>query len=377
MINSKIDMNEIEVGAFDFHTRALEEDEKKYYGIFLSHSSKDNDDFLYPLRDEMRARGLHPLCDRDFLSGGENYQVKIESMLNCYAAVIIITKNSIDADWVNYEMGILAGRGIPIYLWDPKGILSLENTKYREYINLHFEGFMPAYRKMDELIATLGNTSAYAEMFCEENAFLDSKAFTKRMNERVDTVIATIESDIFDEYYADFAECKIGTLVPNFGMFYEEHGDGEHCFVKSGAEIPDGICPVSGKHCALHPTRILGEENKECVLLNHVLYNGVLVRKGERDRRGTIAKVGSLVFNIPVHRYYGTEFKFILDVPDNRSYDVLMNLLTQAGMNPSGPACSVGGRIYLSLPARKRQGLFRLVHQFENNFLCPHAARKK
>ncbi len=377
MINSKIDINEIEVGTFDFHTRALEEDEKKYYGIFISHSSRDNDEFLYPLRNAMRDKGLHPLCDRDFLSGGENYQIKIESMLNCYAAVIIITENSIGSDWVNYEMGILAGRGIPIYLWDPNGILTVENEKFREYVNLHFERFMPAYYSKDELIATLGNTSAYAEMFCEENAFLDSKAFTKRMNERVDTVIATIESDIFDEYYAYFAECKIGTLVPNFGMFYEGHGDGEHCFAKSGAEIPDGICPVSKTHCALHTTRILGEENKECVLLNHVLYNGTLIRKGECDRRGTTTKVGSIVFNMPVHRYYGTEFKFILDVPDNRSYDVLMNLLEQAGMNPSGPACSVGGRIYLSLPSRKRQGLFRLVHQFENNFLCPHAARKK
>ena len=138
MIKSKIDINEIEIGTFDFHTRALEEDEKKYYGIFISHSSLDNDDFLYPLRDEMRARGLHPLCDRDFLSGGENYQVKIESVLNCYAAVIIITENSIGSNWVNYEMGILAGRGIPIYLWDPNSILTLENPKYREYINLHF-----------------------------------------------------------------------------------------------------------------------------------------------------------------------------------------------------------------------------------------------
>jgi len=377
IIKSKIDLTEKESGAFDFHTRALEENEKKYYGIFISHSSKDNDKYLYPLRDAMLKAELYPLCDRDFLSGGENYQMKIESMLNCYAAVIIITENSIKSNWVNYEMGILAGRGIPVYLWDPKNILSPKNKKYRDFINLHFEKCLPAHNDMESLIETLEKTSAYTEMFCEENAFLNSETFTQRMNERVETVIATLESDIFDEYYADFAECKIGTLVPNFGMFYDGHGDGEHCFVKMGADIENGVCPVSGKHCALHPTRKLGEENKECVLLNHVLYNGKLIRRGECDRRGVAAKVGSVVFNMPLHRYYGTEFKFIIDVPDNRSYDVLMNILTKAGMNPSGPACMVGGRIYLSLPSRKSQGLFRLVHQFENNFLCPHAARKK
>ncbi len=373
----KIDLNEKESGTFDFHTRALEENEKKFYGIFISHSNKDNDNYLFPLRNEMLKRELYPLCDRDFLSGGENYQTKIESMLNCYAAVIIITENSINSNWVNYEMGILAGREIPIYIWDPKGLLTKSNEKFRDYVNLHFEKYLPAHTSIEELINTLERTSAYTEMFCEENAFLNIDAFTQRMNERVDTVIATLESDIFDEYYADFAECKIGTLVPNFGMFYDGHGDGERCFVKMGASIQNGVCPVSSKHCALHPTRILGEENKECVLLNHVLYNARLIRRGECDRRGVAARVGSIVFNMPLHRYYGTEFKFIIDVPDNRTYDILMGILEKAGMNPSGPASMVGGRIYLSLPSRKSQGLFRLVHQFENNFLCPYAARKK
>ena len=90
MIKSKIDINEIESGAFDFHTRALEENEKKYYGIFISHSSCDNENYLYPLRDEMRKRGLHPLCDRDFLSGGENYQIKIAFQKEKYFQILFL-----------------------------------------------------------------------------------------------------------------------------------------------------------------------------------------------------------------------------------------------------------------------------------------------
>jgi hypothetical protein len=121
---------------------------------------------------------------------------------------------------------------------------------------------------------------------------------------------------------------------------------------------------------------VLDEENKECVLLNHTLYNGKLLRCGELDRRGIPMPKTSLVFHLPLHRYYGTEFKFIIDVPDNRHYDTIMSLLESAGMNPSGPASMVGGRIYISLPSRKPQGLFRLVHEFKNNYLCPHAGRR-
>ncbi|MBO5879426.1 MAG: toll/interleukin-1 receptor domain-containing protein [Clostridia bacterium] len=377
LTNFKINLKETESGDFDFFTRALEEDEKKFYGIFISHSNADNEEYLFPLRDEMKKLGLHPLCDRDLLSGGDDFQVKIESSLDCYAAVIIVTEASLASDWVNCEMGILSGRNIPIFIWDPKEILTYNNAKHREFINLHFEDYLPAYKNMDELLVKLKGASPYSEMFCEENEFLGAEEFTERMNERVDTVIATLESEIFEEHYASFADCKIGMLIPNFGMFYEGHADGEHCFAKRGAELENFLCPISQRHCALHPTRVLGEENKECVLLNHVIYNGKLMRKGEIDRRGVEAEVGSIVFNVPVHRYFGTEFKIIIDVPGNKHYDAIFKMLENAGMNPTGPASMVGGRIYLSLPSRKRQGLFRLVHQFENNFLCPHAARKK
>ena len=65
-------------GSFEFSTRCLEEDEKKFYGIFISHSSADNEKYLYPLREAMMSKGLHPLCDRDFLEGGDDYQSLIE-----------------------------------------------------------------------------------------------------------------------------------------------------------------------------------------------------------------------------------------------------------------------------------------------------------
>lgn len=194
----------------------------------------------------------------------------------------------------------------------------------------------------------------------------------------VETVIATLESDIFERFYSDFCECKIGTLIPNFGMFYPNHGDGEHCFARRKCvPLENGACPQNGMPCALSMPRVLGEENKECVLLNHVFYNGRVLRKGDKDRRGVAVEKSCIMFHLPVHRLYGTEFKFIIDVQDNARYDLIMSLFEKAGMNPSSSSSMLGGRIYLSLPERRVQGLFRLEHQFTNNFLCPHAARKR
>ena len=368
------------MGNFDFSTRLLEECEKKYYGIFISHANDDNE-YLYSLRDAMLEKNLYPLCDRDILAGGDDFQAKIESALDCYAAVIIITPASLRSNWVNYEMGILSGKRIPIFLWDPEDVLNRENPNGKiglaDFADAHLNEHLPAHTDMNSLIGELCDLSRYSEMFCEENAFLDCKTFRDRMNKYATTVIATIESDLFDQYYSYFTECRIGTLIPNFGMFYPNHGDGVNCFAH-GTYVPlqNGRCPQSGMACALSPTRALSEENKECVLLNHIMYNGRILRAGEADRRGVKMNKGALVFHLPVHRLYGTEFKFIIDVPDNSKYDAIISVLEMAGMNPSSSGSMFGGRIYLSLPERRGQGLFRLDHQFTNNFLCPHATRK-
>jgi len=242
----------------------------------------------------------------------------------------------------------------------------------------HYDAAEVLHNIMESLLDMLNELSPYSDMFCEETAFLDRETFLKRMKEYVKTVIATIESDIFDEFYNDFAECKIGTLITNFGMFYPDHGDGQNCYAKKKCQpLSNGVCPQNAMACALSLSRTLGEENKECVLLNYVTYNGRIYRKGDIDCRGKRVEKGCIEFRLPIHRLYGTEFKFILDVQDNTRYTMLMTLLEKAGMNPSSSGAVLGGRIYLSLPERRVQGLFRLNHEFSNNFLCPHAAREQ
>ena len=259
-----LELNGTRAGAFNFKTRPLEEDERKFYGIFISHKSDDNEAYLFPLQRAMLDRGLYPLCDRDILRGGDDYQNKIESALNCYAAVIIVTRASLKSDWVNYEIGYLSGLNIPIYLFDPELVLTPKveggNIQLNPFTRAHLNPYLPAYNSMDELVGVLSSLSPYSDMFCEENSFLDRDEFTERMHKHVETIIAALESELIDEYYDNFADCKIGTLIPNFGMFYPEHGDGAHCYAKPQAmPLSNGACPQNGHRCALASPGTLGE----------------------------------------------------------------------------------------------------------------------
>ena len=364
-------------GDFSFSARPLEETEKKYYGIFISHSSKDTNTHLEALLNAMRAQNLYPLCDRDILSGGDDFQKTIESYLDCYAGVIIITEDSLKSDWVNDEIGIFAGQNTRVFLYDPEGLLTdrYEIPGVANIYGSHIGRYLPAYQNMDMLLAALHSVSPYADMCLEENAFITKRDFLDRMSEHVETVIARVESPLFDRYADLLAKCRINTLVTNFGMFYPEHGDGEHCYAQRFRPLENNLCPLSQKPCALVSRGRVTEENKECVVLNYVLQNGKILRTGERDVRGEPCETGTLLFHMPLHKIYGTEFKFFLDVPDEETGNELIEMFLSTGIH-ANMSDNVGSkRLYISMPERRAQGLFRLDHEFNNNFLCPRAGK--
>ena len=366
-------------GDFNFTVRPLEDAEKKYYGIFLSHSSKDNETYLDPLLAAMREQNLHPLCDRDILSAGDDFQKTIESYLDCYAGVIIITENSLKSDWVNYEIGIFAGQNTRVFLYDPENLLTnqFEIPGVANIYGSHIGRYLPALHTIPEVIAALRGVSPYADMCLEENAFITKRAFLDRVTEHVETVIARLESPEIDRCADLFAKCRLSTLVTNFGMFYPEHGDGEHCYAYRYRPLVDGLCPVSNRPCALVSRGAVSEENKECVVLNYVLTNGKILRAGEKDVRGMVNETGALVFHMPLHKIYGTEFKFFLDVPDEQTADEILDMFHGIGIY-ANMSDNVGSkRLYISIPERRGKGLFRLDHEFNNNFLCPRVAKAR
>lgn len=368
--------------SFDFTTRLLKEEEKKYYGIFISHSNATQKDLdlLNALRQAMSTNDIYTLCDKECIKGGDDFQAKIEDALDCYGAVVIVTENSIRSSWVNYEIGFLKGRGKEVYVWDPDNLLALENRQTDETLKMlysYFKNVGTIFNDIESVVEAVSKASPYSEMFFEENDFLTCKEFYSRTNERIEPIIATIYSPIFDDYYTLFKECKFGVLIPNFGMFYDNHGDGEHCYSKRNAPIQNGTCPISNKTCALVARKEINDENKECIILNSVTYSGILRKVGDVDRTGNVFDEACLEFTVPLHKYYGTEFKFIIDSPNDEVSHTLLKILEQAGMNPTFSESKIGSRIYLSLPQRRGQGLYRLDHTFSNNFLCPYASRNK
>ena len=363
-------------GTFKLNAYLPTEEERRLFGIFVSHSSKDND-YLTSLTDAMTARGLNPIYDRDFLFAGDRFQEKIEKCLNCYAGVVIVTEHSLSSDWVNYELGYFAGQGIPIVLWDPNGILSLENVDH-DVLNSHFSQYLPSCDTIEQVVDKLDNLTIYSNLFEDECPELTQSDFKEILNQRVETVMVKIESDVFDTEAAVLDGCMIGSLIVNFGMFHPNNGDGVRCFAEKGQpELVNRRCAYSGMECALYDAKTLDGHNIECVVLNHVLKNGRFHAKGETDTQGQILEHGCFTFYLPVHKLFGTEFKFIVDAPSNAQHYKLIALFEKAGMNPSVSDSLNGNRIYLSLPSRPRRGFFQLDHAFRNNFLCPYSTRKQ
>ena len=347
-----------------------EREKKRLFGVFISHASADNDD-TRTLAGKMRENGLNPVYDRDFLNGGQEFKPKILDYILCRAGVVLITPDSLKSDWVSYEIGAMASLGMSVYLLDTDNILAKKsNLRTRPYLLK----YMPAYGSADALMETLKKSSDFSGLFTEETEKLSESMFIGRAEERVRYAMVKLESQMFDENRGLFDCCRFGTLITNFGMFYSGNTDGVSCAV-SGKPIENRLCPYRDGSCALLGAKTLDESNYECVLLNSVVYNGKLFYKNDADPYsddGRPFRSGTLLFAVPVHTMFGTEFKFIVDVADNDSFYKIMYIFEKNGFSPSASDNKTGGRIYLSLDTRSAQGFFRLSGcEFNNNYLCP------
>ena len=184
-------------------------------------------------------------------------------------------------------------------------------------------------------------------------------------------------------------------MIVNFGMFYEGNEQDTVCPC-GGAAAERGHCPAcreirkdgdgapaEGAYpCALRGKeegkQALTQENRECTLLNRVLYNGAFYGTGEEMPNGETAGRPTLRLYLPLHTLFGTEFKVVIDPASYDAYTALHAAFFAAGMNPTISDSHNGEgapRIYLSLPERPYSGLYRLNNRYQNNFLCPGAPR--
>ena len=71
-------------------TRPPSKEEQRLFGIFISHSNKDLD-MVKELVAYMEDQGLIPIYDKQFLEGGQDYLLRIQKCLKCYAGVVAVT----------------------------------------------------------------------------------------------------------------------------------------------------------------------------------------------------------------------------------------------------------------------------------------------
>ncbi|MBE6629689.1 MAG: TIR domain-containing protein [Ruminococcaceae bacterium] len=367
-------------------TRPPSKDEKRLFGIFISHSNEDLAR-VKSLVAYMKSQKLIPIYDKQFLKGGQDYLLRIQKCLKCYAGVLVVTKNALNSDWVSYECGYLRSLGMPVYLWDPDGVFTLDAKETdTDLFNTHISQYLPAYRTMESLVEALKERSVYSDIFTQECSQIHTDQFHEMLQKNVETVMLRITSPNLMGKKDLFRGCKLGTLVVNFGMFYPNQGDGVHCWAQrtvndEGEYVTDeapllknGTCELSKRPCAMFSDEKLHTDKPDCVILNHVIFNGHYFDRNEPDfDNKTLEDDGLLTFYVPVHKHYGTEFKFIIDAPSNQKHHDLLRLFEKMGLNPTISDSLNTWRIYLSLPETPSEGLFRLEQHFHNNFLCPRA----
>lgn len=375
-------MKEPVVGNFSVDVINLAE-EKHVFSVFISHAGADADT-VRDLAEKMEGKGLLPLYDLAYIDGGQKFRPRIHRMMrSCSAAVVVVSEKSLSSGWVSYEIGYLARLGKRIFLYDIDGVLKATVVTPEKGPALLFfdarrgllSSYFPEYCTEDELFDVLAPYAQYVNMLRDDCPGLSHALFAERIKERVESVAFSVASHAFLDVEPQLRASKIGTMIVNFGMFHRGNEEGKSC--PEGALAPSACPACKGIPCPLYGQSTLSEENIECALLNHVLYNGTFYAEGEEMPNGAAAAAPLLRLYIPLHKRYGTEFKVVVDPPSVEICTRLLAAFTAAGMNPTVSDSHNGAaapRIYLSLPDRPRKGLYRLKDEYNNNFLCPGAS---
>ena len=357
-------------------------EEKNIFSVFISHAGADTER-VKRLEDKMREKFLLPLYDVKYIDGGQAFHPKIHKMMrSCSAAVVLITEKSLSSGWVSYEIGFLTRLGKRIFLYDIDNVLKATVTtpeggaailSYDARRGL-LSPYFPAYNSEQELLDALAPYAQYVNMLKDDLPVLSRKLFAERIDERVESVAFSIGSTSFAGIEEHLRASRIGTMIVNFGMFHKGNEVGKRC---PAEDTPPERCPLcDAVSCPLYGQSTLTDENIECALLNHVLYNGTFYAQEEEMPNGVTAKAPTIRLYLPLHKRYGTEFKMVIDPPSHEAFKSLMVALAGAGMNPTTSDSHNGAaapRIYLSLPERPKRGLYRLKEDYNNNFICPGA----
>jgi len=93
--------------------------------VFISHSSTNND-LVRKISDELRRSGMDVWDDTREILPGENWAQKTSQALEeSQAMIVLLTPESIDSKWINWEIEFALGKSaynkrlIPVLVGDP------------------------------------------------------------------------------------------------------------------------------------------------------------------------------------------------------------------------------------------------------------------
>jgi len=77
------------------------------YDVFLSHSSKDKEEYVYALRDQLKALECDVWLDEDNILTGESILDEVKrGVMDSLCVVLILTQNFFESNWTSLELGL-------------------------------------------------------------------------------------------------------------------------------------------------------------------------------------------------------------------------------------------------------------------------------
>lgn len=358
------------MGNYELTLKKFSETENNLFGVFVSHSNADEDsDLLRDLNVFAKSESIHLVYDREFLEAGDDFRKEILRYANCYAAIVLLTENSIKSAWVNYEIGILNSRKIPLFIYDPNNILIKPDYQYDHQI----KQFLPAFNNKEDLIKKIKELSVFSGLYPVGTKRMSISAFNDYFNSndksnKFEKCMLTLKSDVFDEYKEWFDRCRIGALISRFGQLDEYDS---YC-----PTTKDARCPKCNNNpCALQQiTSVEQCESGICTILNNIIYTGRIIYKGEKDifdKDAEVATTAILKLGFPVHSRYGVKMKLIFDAETEKVKNYAIAALTKMQLDPTSSTTGDTSRIYCSIGENKNNGIFVIKKSFNDNFICP------
>ena len=175
-------------------TRKLNKEEKKEFGVFISHSN-DNDLFKTVCKAFEEAE-IDYLVDKQIEIASLDFASEIKKLIyKCKCAVVVITEGALKSSWVNFEIGMLAGKDKKIFLYDPNHLLDKQET-------YHMEDF-PVFDEIRDIILAINGINYFSNLLQNYTETLTEELYKQRVSVYVEPIKLIVKIPGLEELELD------------------------------------------------------------------------------------------------------------------------------------------------------------------------------